>query len=236
MTQQAFEALLHATIEGPLDIDAAEVLRHVRDRLDDLTATRHPVGFIHVQLGVGLRLHLWTEDAPAWTDDLGVIHDHTWEAKSLVLAGTLTNTFLRAVHGGPYKMFEVTGDRRLIADNVGLETIEQRRVDAGSWYFLPRRVIHMTRVHMYPTATLVWMTPFGAGLPRLIARECTSISSTPRPPVPSEETREALERCLAAIGDVEAACHSHTRLPGSRLPRRSQPVGSPSPGVDVWLS
>ncbi len=209
----AVEKLGAASAEGELPLDASTLLDEVADRVDGLLATRHPLGFIHIDLSrlapvrvdQRARLHLWTDESPACTDGLGSVHDHVWEGKSTVLAGCLTNTFLQTVPGtGNLTLSEVSyvGDLQylhVIDKNIGLEVVDQTSIPAGSWYFLPPRVIHATQIDCYPTATLVLTSDVGSGQPRLVSEAHPEPGLRRRPQIAPERVREALAEVRAAI-------------------------------------
>lgn len=211
----ATSVLRSACVEGPLAIDSRPLLQTVAGMVPDLVVTRHPLGFIHVdltpfaQLGSDeqLRLHIWTEESARHTDELGLIHDHVWEGKSFMLAGSLTNRLLRATRSpsGRSMLSEVAhmdGEQfvEVIDKDLALKLIDLKRCDEGNWYFLPRRVIHETRINRYPTATLVLAVKFAAGRPRVLTEVHPNPGARTRPNVPPEVTLSALTEVLVSIG------------------------------------
>lgn len=213
--ERAAAVLRAAWVEGDYDLDVKGLLHAVATQVDDVEVTRHPLGFIHADLSPlakvaaheRLRLHVWTDDSPSCTDGLGPVHDHVWEGKSAVLAGSLTNSLLRVVKAtdGPYTMSEASyvDDVQyltIVDKGLDLQEIEQKQVDQGSWYFLPRRLIHSTRINLYPTATLVLANYVDTGRPRVVSNRNPEPGPRIRSNVPADATLSALDKVLAAIG------------------------------------
>jgi hypothetical protein len=97
-----------------------------------------------------------------WADPVGALHDHTWELRSAVLVGEVTDQYLtpREVTNGAYKAFRINyaedGNKSELLD--GLWDLDQdglRTVRSGEVYALPPRVVHLSTVRSFPTATLV---------------------------------------------------------------------------------
>lgn len=136
---------------------------------------RHPLGFMHGELtpvvsapeNERFRLHLWLNDAGSG-DQLGDLHEHTWELTSLVLKGQVLDSNFEAV---ACSNGEFTGSRILYGDvnssvevgNFDLVRIAERTVQEGSVYKIPSRTIHLNRVSSLPTVTLVRSVDDGRG-------------------------------------------------------------------------
>lgn len=159
---------------------AAEILQELTHALPLVPCTKHPLGFAHIELTsiVGgtfrTRLHLWTQETGAWADDLGSLHDHTWELSSAVLVGGLTDTYLvpRQDPSGPYGAYQIQygKDRNTSVRLEGmwsLDELEQRTVRQGDIYKLPPRAVHRTAVDHLPTATLVIAKELGGPGPKV---------------------------------------------------------------------
>lgn len=212
--ERAADVLRTSSVEGTLPLDATALLRAVAGAIDRLSTTRHPLGFIHIDLTPlasvqsheRLRLHIWTEESRTCTDGLGLVHDHVWEGKSFMLAGSLTNSLMRVVRAeaGRFTMAEIAyvdGKQfvHVIDKELELEDIEQKSVTRGSWYFLPRRVIHATEITGYPTATLVLAKYLDTSLPRLVSEVDPEPGPRTRREVPADVTLCALTEVLAAV-------------------------------------
>jgi len=212
--ERAAGVLRTTSVEGTLQLDASAILHAVAGTVDHLSTTRHPLGFIHIDLtplasvepNERLRLHIWTEESRACTDGLGLVHDHVWEGKSFMLAGSLTNSLMRVVRSatGRFTMSEVAyvdGEQfvNVIDKDLELKAIEQNPVNKGSWYFLPRRVIHATEINCYPTATLVLAKYLDSSLPRLVSQIDPEPGPRSRREVPANVTLSALTEVLAAV-------------------------------------
>jgi hypothetical protein len=221
--ERAADVLRRVGVEGPIDLDPVPLLQAVADHLDDVTVTRHPLGFLHADLSPfaslaqdeRLRLHIWTEESRAFADNLGVYHDHVWEGRSFIITGCVTNSLMRVVRrrndeerdaGERFTMSEVTYlDGRqfieVIDKDLELEEIDRRRAVQGSSYFLPRRVVHATEIGALPTATIVLAKCFSDGArPRLVSPLVPDPAPRVRPTVLSDELRSALSRVTATLG------------------------------------
>ncbi len=104
--------------EACLEINVPRALTSLADNAQSVKATKHPLGFIHAELtplvsglpeGARARLHIWTD--PFYiSDELGLVHDHTWALKSCVLTGSLIDVALApmAAPDGDYTGFRVS--------------------------------------------------------------------------------------------------------------------------------
>jgi len=179
----------------------------------DLEAWRHPLGFTHVELtrqadcrdDERLRLHLWSGSMRIRGDDAGTVHEHTWGLTSLVLRGAIRDRNYRPVErlAGRYQGARVEYGARnkfVQAGRYDLDLIADRRVDAGSVYRIPPRIVHETEVEQFPTVTLVLATGVRAVAdpgPLLLSKEGSASSGTPvRKKVDTAGLRRELQSAL----------------------------------------
>jgi len=134
---------------------------------DRLEVWRHPLGFAHAELtpfvgapvGERFRLHFWLDDNGV-SDALGDLHEHTWHLTSLVLAGEVIDSNLVATPSlvGEYLGSRIEYGPNNIAHKVGrfsLHVSEVRKIKKGAIYQIPSRTVHLNKVGMIPTVTLV---------------------------------------------------------------------------------
>jgi hypothetical protein len=169
-TYRALQAGIRQVIGGK-GIDPAhviEILQEIRESTGSIICKQHPLGFAHIELTTAAqtdfrtRLHIWTEDTARWADKVGALHDHTWELRSAVLIGEVTDEYLtpREETHGTYKAFRINyaEDGNKSEPLAGLWDLDQRgrrTIRAGEAYSLPPRVVHVSTVRVFPTATLV---------------------------------------------------------------------------------
>jgi hypothetical protein len=151
-----------------LRIDVPAVLIDVAKRSKNLTSTKHPLGFLHVDLtpamtapmkGEAFRLHIWGSD-DAEPDALGALHEHTWQLTSLVIVGSLLdrNYVAEPDADGGYEGVRVNYgvQNTFAAEGVwSLRLVRTRVVRAGGIYNIAPRVVHETTLLSTPTVTLV---------------------------------------------------------------------------------
>ena len=202
--------LRNVGIDGPL---AKNVLVEVVNALPQIQATKHPLGFAHLELTTVLgtpfrtRLHVWTQETMQWADVLGNLHDHTWELRSAVLTGELTDSFLepREVPGGEYGAYQIQyGDAgnttvrlpgRWSLDEAGVRTVLR-----GETYTLPPRIVHRTSVDCFPTATLVVAKEFGGDGPLVfLPGDARDIPAGQRVGLDTSWSSSALERAIDSL-------------------------------------
>jgi hypothetical protein len=156
-------ATIRAAIERGTAADtvpraALSLLRDVASGSRDLTAVRHPLGFLCFPAQRlaehGVCVHLWT---PGFRHVLTTsqVHAHSWDLTSYVLYGTLRNQRIRVADApgpaGPatHRVFEVRsrGDVDELHATARLVS-SQREADcvhgAGSQYLLPAGEFHAT--------------------------------------------------------------------------------------------
>ena len=199
----------HARAGRTLTIDRDELFQAILDALETIEITQHPLGFYHFELtslagvpDMRLRFHLWSRRSFEGRDELGLIHEHTWDLASCVLLGELTDVVLEA-HEDP-----IGGYRRVVVD-YGNDTLEQdsgafdvREVDRRivrneGTYFLPAGKLHMTNVERFPTATAVVARETGRRTAAIFSEKRLSHSrGTDREPVSVEAAARELEHLL----------------------------------------
>ncbi|WP_165802609.1 hypothetical protein [Arthrobacter sp. Bz4] len=136
---------------------------------------KHPLGFNHAELtplvgapaGERFRLHFWLDDRGV-VDELGDLHEHTWDLTSLVLAGCVIDSNLAAspTVEGEYLGSRITYGAKNTAEEVGrfdLKVTNVRTIQAGSVYQIPSRTVHLNSVRSVPTVTLVRSVEDGRG-------------------------------------------------------------------------
>ena len=135
----------------------------------------HPLGFIHGELspclpvsrGERFRLHIWLTNAGS-LDQLGDLHEHTWNLTSLVLAGGLLDRNYEAI---PTPRGAFSGARIVYGPqnsatplgNYDLRLTKERTVSKGGVYSIPSRTIHINQITQIPTVTLVHSVEDGRG-------------------------------------------------------------------------
>ncbi len=148
-------AAIAASPDGAcLEIDVAHILTLMADRAQSISATKHPLGFIHAELtplvpsipaGTRVRLHIW-KDPVFVADELGLIHDHIWSLEPI------------ASPEGEYVGFRVgygeTNQFRL-EGRWCLTESTRRSISAGQVYSLQPRIVHRTEVSIFPLVTLL---------------------------------------------------------------------------------
>lgn len=201
-------------------ITLTDVLSAIEADADRVITRRHPLGFTHAELtpcvgapvGERFRLHFWLDDSGT-RDDLGDLHEHTWHLTSLVLAGGVSDSTLRAspVLTGKYQGSRIIYGEQTSSELVGrfdLETVQTRRVDAGSVYTIPSRTVHLNSVVTVPTVTLVHSIEDNRGEGPLVfnAQSEDAISATPV---------RAQVNTLGALHELEVAL-GHSEGPSRR--------------------
>ena len=196
--------------------DRRNIVSEMLDRLDQVAVMRHPLGFIHFDVGsmgegisVPLRFHVWTGMSLAWSDPLGKSHDHVWNLTSLVVAGALTDSalvFEEAAQGNERIVEIVYSEDGNQAESNGQRVvsreISKQLVEAGSVYRVSANAFHRTDIVELPTATLVIARPGSpAARPRIIASldEGATARAAPRSPIAVEDARSALQQVLDCL-------------------------------------
>jgi hypothetical protein len=211
-TKSSAEDLLRSTIAllesgGAVEsaTDAARILDAAAEAAAHFPVTQHPLGFLHLDLS-GLsergaaRLHLWTEEFMAKADPLGRLHDHTWELRSTVLVGELTDHVLTPVPDGRGEYlahvvhYDATGNRVGVRPGRWrLDEVDVRCVRAGQSYRLAPRLVHRTEISVLPTATLVLPIERGGPGPIVFApQELADVRAAPRTPIDPRAATSAL--------------------------------------------
>ncbi|WP_378731704.1 hypothetical protein [Nocardia brasiliensis] len=137
---------------------ARDVLAGVIDGSTDLTAVRHPLGFLCFPAwrgdGFGICVHVWTEGVHA-TPTTSLMHAHSWDLLSTVLYGTVGNEIIE-IDSAPahptHRLFEIqsAADGDLVRATPQLVTYRTRSREhfhAGEMYTLPNGAFHVSDVH-----------------------------------------------------------------------------------------
>jgi hypothetical protein len=202
----AADALRVADTNG-VHIEARPLVAAIGTAMPTIPVTRHPLGFYHFDLSawVGapyrLRFHLWPSAGELQPDDLGLIHDHTWSLRSLVVIGDLIDIDYEGHQdaNGRYFAVEARYDDAVIAPTgkrYSLQQVRERHVAAGEIYDLPPGVLHRTRVTEHPTATFVLAE-------EMAGRTATILSLNPLSrPLPSGREQVDPTAALAAVERV----------------------------------
>lgn len=175
----AVDTLIRASEDTHERIDGNAILQSVFDRRSTLTFSRHPLGFVHVELTgvmdlpvqVRARLHLW-DNAAGTIDVLGDRHNHPWDLTSWLLVGGLEDTTWssRRVQNGEY-----IGSRVIYGDRNRFERVGEfdlvgevsRVIRPGDIYTIPAGKFHESRVITVPSATL--LVTVGVDIPSDVA-------------------------------------------------------------------
>ncbi|MFB6722874.1 hypothetical protein ACFCV3_22035 [Kribbella sp. NPDC056345] len=218
-TESTAESILRSAIDvvesgGAVDdpVFATAVLNAAADVSRRLPVTQHPLGFLHLDLSNLVdrrtaRLHLWTEDFLAMADPLGRLHDHTWELRSAVLVGELTDHVLVPVQdaAGDYLAHVVHYEdlRNRIESSPerwSLDELQERTVRQGQSYNLAPRLVHRTEVFVLPTATLVVPVERGGPGPTVFApRQLRCIEAASRVPIDARVAEVALRSAAKSV-------------------------------------
>ncbi len=148
-------AIQHGTAADAVPRWALSMLRDIATGRCDLTAVRHPLGFLCFpaqRLGEhGVCVHLWR---PATQSALTTfqVHSHSWDLTSYVLYGTLRNQRIQladAPRSPTHRIFEVhsRGDVDELHATTRLVSYRPETdylYGAGSVYFLPAGEFHAT--------------------------------------------------------------------------------------------
>lgn len=154
-------------VQDYLALDLESVVDAVFSASPEVIFELHPLGFIHGELSSSLplsegerfRLHLWLNDAVG-LDQLGDLHEHTWDLTSLVLAGAVVDQNFDALPApeGDFFGARIVYGRENRTEPMGrfnLGFVDERTVRVGAAYKIPSRTIHLNRAKEVPTVTLV---------------------------------------------------------------------------------
>jgi hypothetical protein len=209
----AIEQLASAVDGDRVQLNVEGVLSEIRDNAADVRATRHPLGFIHVDVtewsaeqrdDVRCRLHLWPSEG-FQSDQLGSCHDHAWTLKSVVLVGTLTDVTYKPQRNrdGTFSGVRVTyGVENQFTPEGRFELSEARRrpLTAGDVYELAARTVHATELLAGPAATLLLTVDDDDGKGPLVFTRFHkgAVGTAVRVRVPPDELTRAIDQALAA--------------------------------------
>lgn len=173
----------------------------IRDLIDVLTSLRgggrkilsQPLGFYRILITArngtspGFMLHAWLDrnqpkQSLVATRD---IHSHTFDLRSRVLIGELRNELYSVIEDidGDHQIAKIRQDgpkatRAIIDTTVRVVLDRDEIVSAGEIYGFPAKRFHCTRIHSYPTITLMQKK-------RMISDEAVNI-------IPCEHTDQEL--------------------------------------------
>lgn len=153
-----YQAVLERTGGRPAPEWATGVLEEIVTSCPDVTATRHPLGFVCIPVerveGRGVCVHVWSDDLPSATPTTSAMHAHSWDLVSYVLYGSVRNELIEvtdAPRDPTHQVFEVrsgTEADELIQTGrlVRCEVSAAQTRDRGDTYSLPAGVFHATVV------------------------------------------------------------------------------------------
>lgn len=168
----------------------AEGFELAYDRLRDLSSKPrlHPNGFVQLDLSDKVRLHVWPDESVVLPRPkvLTVIHDHTFDFQSTILAGRLTNLIyeFHESPSGPWHLYGVkpyavvkkwvpmvlVDKRRFSSTVVDIEVLEK-----GDSYKFPSFKFHETLW----TGLTVTVIRVGRTYPEEMARVACSVDEVP---------------------------------------------------------
>ena len=127
---------------------------------------RHPLGWLCLPVlrlpGYGVCVHVWAPWAVPERPTTSLVHCHSWDLRSIVVAGGLRNHLPRVLRAGPpsHRVFEIRSlgyddEIRMTGDLACCRpgTVETYR--AGQVYTVPAGQFHMTEVLGPDTTTTV---------------------------------------------------------------------------------
>jgi len=167
----AVERLAEAVDGDTVNFDVEAILDDVRAHVSDVRATRHPLGFTHVDLtdwqagptgSEKCRLHLWPR-AGLTSDQLGRFHLHSWTLKSAILLGTLIDETYEprpnpdGLYSGVRVIYGLENEFAL-EGRFDLREVRRRTLTVGQVYELAARKVHATELIAGPAVTLLLTT------------------------------------------------------------------------------
>jgi hypothetical protein len=210
LIRRAADSVAEAQDGDSISVDVPAFVHEISEALHGLEVIQHPLGFFHIELTPiarrptgRVRLHLWSQRSMAGRDDLGVVHDHTWDLASAVLVGAIEDTTFsaRPADDGPFHVFyHVYADRRLVSsdETVALAEVRRRHVSAGSVYRISAGTPHTTKTESLPTLTLVVGQETGRDRAAIFVSDPHPVSRpSQRRPVDRDVAREELLRAGA---------------------------------------
>lgn len=161
-------ALLRNERVTNVEVDWEALVHSIQARAHEITCSRHPLGFLHVELTPivelesheRLRLHLWPKLGTN-ADAIGSLHDHVWHLASVVAAGRLKDRTLRPVPDpdGDFEGIRVhysnRGNTFVRAGMFSLTFEREIVVGPNAVYRVPSRVVHDSSVVDAPAVTFV---------------------------------------------------------------------------------
>lgn len=194
-------------------ISLSDVICAILTDADHVVTRLHPLGFTHAELtslagapdGERFRFHVWLGDTEG-RDNLGDLHEHTWDLTSLVLAGSVMDTTLRASRNslGRYQGSRIIYGERNSSQLIGrfnLEPLESRRVEPGAVYTIPSRTVHLNEVGSKPTVTLVRSIEDNLGYGPLVFNSLNENALSPTSVRSEVNTGDVLRELILALRD-----------------------------------
>lgn len=197
------------------DRSAASRLLNELATITAVTCRRHPLGFLHYDLGRRdvdqFRLHIWPEVDRIAQDAAAMVHDHVFDLESRVIVGCVTNHVyeVKAAADGACAMYSVTyqGSESRMTRSEGLFraiSISSGEHPAGAQYRLTAGTFHRSDVAPKTfCATLVvarYPSPPISG-PRVLAdADGEPLRTFDRAELASEQARQYLTQASSLLG------------------------------------
>jgi len=108
-----YSAIFAERVVSPAVIQhALRVLRAIADGGGVIRAVRHPLGFLCLPIErhdtCGICVHMWSRDVAQARSTTSMVHAHSWDLISVVLAGELRNDLVAVLDEHPtHRVFEV---------------------------------------------------------------------------------------------------------------------------------
>jgi hypothetical protein len=164
-----YDALMRNAAHGTLCDCALRVIDATISSPMGIAVIWHPLGFANIKYRIDrdtcLRIHVWPRaqrQKPGAA--LSGIHDHTWDLRSWVLAGRLTNRRFEMIdaseHGATHEVVDIEMDGpvdRLSATGswVTLRTVSCTSYGPGDSYDVEAGSFHATEIDARPVVTAV---------------------------------------------------------------------------------
>lgn len=167
----------------------------------------HPLGMYACRTPIAdggeVRLHLWTADSAVFEDDLGRIHDHTWDLASTVLKGRLANSVLDVSEDGPavHEVWEhdyAQGSLTSSGRPVSLDLASCEHIGESGSYTLAAGRLHVTERATPALLTIVRARPTHRQIARIVSPRARQPRSPQRRSVSLDEFSFRLNTVLAA--------------------------------------
>lgn len=154
--------------ESELKVEIARMLDEVLSCPAEFDIVWHPLGFMYIKLlkseRHSLRLHIWTQEQPLYSQVMSPIHNHIWNLQSYVLCGTIINHSVQ-IDFKPdvytHRIYKITYNNNLniltpTSTLVAYKIISSARFHSGERYTVASGDFHLTETAGKRTvATLV---------------------------------------------------------------------------------